>query len=263
MSDSSRLTASQQRSYKFSGSSHASQEPQVEQPSKQSKMTFSFALMVLTLLLFLFHCVFAVPATEIIKRGDRGMWDGCDLKWYQVKAPPENICDAAAEMAACLDGQVPLHDHQLMQYIYNVVYDGQCVGGPIFVGDNDLAAFSGACGFEAIQYYYDAAHCSLNRTTEVELNLVVKQSCDGEVDNIVFCPPSNEYWVVNPITICEGQVELYGVSYPGWSVCKKCNNGVDYYQVHLVKPRLTQLYYQNFGEGCAAMLLYETDCPPP
>ena len=65
------------------------------------------------------------------------------------------------------------------------------------------------------------------------MNLIVKQSSQGETINYPFTPPDNEYWVATGYQLLStGQVTLYNVEFPGWSACKKTSpNGGSYYQV--------------------------------
>jgi hypothetical protein len=69
------------------------------------------------------------------------------------------------------------------------------------------------------------------------MNLVVKQSSQGETINYPFNPPNNAYWVATGFGVTsDGQATLYNVQFPGWSVCKKPNpyTGKFYYQVCFV-----------------------------
>jgi hypothetical protein len=93
--------------------------------------------------------------------------------------------------------------------------------------------------FTAVQFYFDAAHTSFNHTgTLGPMNLIVKQSSQGETINSPFVPPNNEFWVATGYGVTtDGQATLYNVQFPGWSVCKKPNpyTGQYYYQVCIVK----------------------------
>ena len=122
--------------------------------------------------------------------------------------------------------------------LYNVKYDDECpVEGPIYVGDQDGAAFPGSCGFEAVQFWYDADHCSFdNEVDNVCLNLIVKEDCGGEAWNTVHSGDSK--WIVNGYKVCDGDITLRSDDSWKWTVCKNCaSNGEDYFQVFIKLSR--------------------------
>jgi len=124
--------------------------------------------------------------------------------------------------------------------LFNYNYD-KYVYGDIYIGKS--AAFTGGY-YTPIQYFFDSTHTSYNRTSWGPMNLVVKQSSQGETINYPFNPPNNEYWVATGYQLLTtGQVTLYNVQFPGWSACPKTGaNGVTYWQVWLsVSPSLLVL----------------------